>query len=109
MTDINQIRSNIRMWILLDMMQYEISNYIGIEDKYIEKHRKLAQKEMNGILHYITKKYNLTYPTTSLHDWTADCYDIFTIICNMGDTQLAKLKEEMEATFVAAESPSVSA
>lgn len=108
MTDINQIRSNIRMWILLDMVQYEVANYVGIEDRYIEKHRKQAQKELNGILQYITKRYNLKF-TPDLHDYTADCYDIFTIMCKMGDTQLAKLKEEMEATFADSENPSVSA
>jgi len=89
---LQQIKSHIRLWILMDMIDYEVSNFIGMDDKYIEKHRKIIQKELNGLLKHINNKYHLKSERT-LHDWTAEVYDLFLLQSKMGQEQLTHLKE----------------
>lgn len=90
--NIDQIKSHIRMWILMDMIDYEVSHFIGMDDKYIEKHRKEVQKHLNGLLKYINKKYHLK-SEKPLHDWTAEVYELFLLQTNMGENRLIQLKE----------------
>lgn len=103
---LQQIKSHIRLWILMDMIDYEVSHFIGMDDKYIEKHRKIIQKELNGLLKHINNKYHLK-SERALHDWTAEVYDLFLLQTNMGQEKLTQLKEISESMLSVVGSPTV--
>jgi len=92
MTNFTQIQSTLRLWILLDMVKLEASNFIGIQDKYVDNKRKNIEHEIKAMLHYIKKKYGLDFKRP-LEDYADDVYDIFTMECRCNTEQLAKINE----------------
>lgn len=89
---LEQIRSTIRMWMLLDMVKLEASNYVGIPDKYIDNKRKQIEHDINAMLHYIAKKYVLN-AKRPLEDYTDHLYELFVMEVDLGDEKLAELKD----------------